>query len=63
MSPALTAAYPVLVDAVGGQQSARTIHFFASVALVLFLAVHILMIIRAGFKPRVQAMITGQEQP
>ncbi len=62
MSPSLTAAYPFLVDAVGGQQSARTIHFFASVSLTLFLFAHILMIFLAGFKPRVQAMITGQEQ-
>lgn len=63
MSPSLTAAYPFLVDALGGQQSARTIHFFASLALVGFLAVHILMITLAGFKPRVRAMITGHEQP
>ena len=66
MSPSLTAAYPFLVDWVGGQQSARTIHFFASVALVIFLFVHILMIFLAGFRSRVQPMITGripQETP
>jgi Ni,Fe-hydrogenase I cytochrome b subunit len=33
MSPAVTAAFPVLLDLFGGYQSARTIHFFASAVL------------------------------
>src|SRR5688572_7662129 len=49
MSPAITAAYPFLTKMFFGAQSARTIHFFASVALVLFLVVHIIMVIRSGF--------------
>lgn len=59
MSPALTAAYPFLVDAMGGQQSARTIHFFASVALFGFFVAHLAMVIISGFKTRVVAMFTG----
>jgi thiosulfate reductase cytochrome b subunit len=43
----------------GGQQSARTIHFFVSVFLLLFLVVHIVMICLAGFWNRMRAMITG----
>jgi thiosulfate reductase cytochrome b subunit len=62
MSPALTAAFPFLVDLAGGHQSARTIHFFASLSLVLFLFVHILMVFLAGFKTRVASMITGSPE-
>jgi len=57
MSPAVTAAYPALFTIFGGRQSARTIHFFAADLLVLFLAVHVTMTIRAGL---VTSMITGE---
>ncbi len=60
MSPAITAAYPFLLTIFGGYQSARTIHFFASVALELFLFVHLLMIIRSGFKQQMRYMILGK---
>ena len=43
MSPALTSAFPFLVTLVGGQQSARTIHFAASGGLLLFVAGHVVM--------------------
>ena len=59
MSPAVTSVFPVVVNVFGGQQSARTIHFFLASLLVLFLVVHIAMVILAGFKKRVRAMITG----
>jgi thiosulfate reductase cytochrome b subunit len=60
MSPAITSAFPATVTTVGGQQSARTIHFFCSVLLVLFLLVHVAMVCRAGFMTRTRAMITGR---
>lgn len=60
MSPAITAAYPFLLTMFGGVQSARTIHFFASVALVLFLLVHLVMVIRSGFKQQMRAMTFGK---
>jgi thiosulfate reductase cytochrome b subunit len=68
MSPAWDAAFPWTVDLLGGRQSARTLHFFVSAALVLFLLIHVTMIILAGFKTRMRAMITGrvvepQERP
>ena len=59
MSPALSSVFPWLRTVFGGQQSARTIHFFVAVSLVLFLLVHIVMVIRAGFRARMRAMITG----
>jgi thiosulfate reductase cytochrome b subunit len=59
MSPALTSVFPTLVTVLGGHQSARTLHSFAAIALVLFVLVHIAMVWRAGFRRRVGAMITG----
>ena len=59
MSPAIASVFPMAVTVFGGQQSARTIHFFVSVFLVAFLLVHIVMICLAGFRNRMRAMITG----
>jgi thiosulfate reductase cytochrome b subunit len=59
MSPAFDSAVPVAVDALGGRQSARTLHFFVSGSLALFAAVHIGMVILAGFGTSMRAMITG----
>ncbi len=60
MSPAIASAFPAAVIALGGQQSARTIHFFVSVFLFLFLLVHVVMVCVAGFRNRMRAMITGR---
>jgi thiosulfate reductase cytochrome b subunit len=60
LSPAFDSAVPAAVNALGGRQSARTLHFFVSGALLLFLVVHIAMIILAGFRSRMRAMITGR---
>jgi thiosulfate reductase cytochrome b subunit len=59
MSPAVTSVLPAIVTIVGGQQSARTMHFFAASFLGLFLVIHILMVSLAGFVVRTRAMITG----
>ena len=59
MSPAFVSAFPATVNVLGGQQSARTLHFFVTLALVLFLLVHVVMIFVAGFWTRMRAMITG----
>jgi thiosulfate reductase cytochrome b subunit len=60
MSLAFVSALPATVTLLGGEQSARTLHFFASIALVLFLLVHVAMVCVAGFKSRMRAMITGR---
>jgi thiosulfate reductase cytochrome b subunit len=59
MSPAFVSAVPMTVTVFGGQQSARTIHFFVTLALVIFLLVHVAMVCFAGFGSRMRAMITG----
>ena len=61
MSPAITSVFPVLVTALGGQQSARTIHFVVSNLLVLFLVGHVVMVYLSGFTRHIGAMILGSE--
>ena len=60
MSLGFASALPWSVTLLGGRQSARTIHFFVSLALVLFLFVHVAMVCLAGFWNRTSAMITGR---
>ncbi len=62
MSPAMDAALS-LTNWFGGRQSARSLHFIATAALVLFSLVHIAMVIlagpMAGSVNKVRSMITG----
>ena len=60
LSPAFDSAVPAAVNLLGGRQSARTLHFFVSGLLVIFLFVHVTMIVLAGFWSRMRGMITGR---
>lgn len=60
MSPAITAAYPRLLDLFGGSQTARTIHFFVFAFLVLFLITHVVMVVLSGFRRQMRAMTLGR---
>lgn len=60
MSPGMDAAFPVLVDLLGGRQSARTIHFIVATSLVLFLVVHVAMVVLSGPWNNMRSMITGR---
>jgi thiosulfate reductase cytochrome b subunit len=60
LSPAFDSAFPLAVDLLGGRQSARTLHFFISCFLVVFLVVHITMVAIGGFWSRMRAMTTGR---
>jgi len=62
MSPGFTAIWPATVGLVGGKQSARTLHFVISIALTVFVVVHVAMLVLAGFTARVRAMITGEAE-
>jgi thiosulfate reductase cytochrome b subunit len=59
MSPSFTSAFPATAALLGGRQSARTIHFFVTWLLVLFLIVHVTMVALSGFWRRLQSMTTG----
>jgi thiosulfate reductase cytochrome b subunit len=60
MSPAMTTAYPALLDLFGGYQSARTVHFCGFAALGLFLIVHVAMVIASGFRKQLRSMTWGK---
>ena len=59
-SPGFTAAMPTLLDMFGGRQTARTLHTIGTLALVLFVVVHVLEVAAAGFFVKVRSMITGK---
>ena len=61
MSPGVTSVLPLLVTSMGGQQTARTVHFIVAGLLVLFVVGHIAMVVFAGFTRHVGAMILGGE--
>jgi thiosulfate reductase cytochrome b subunit len=60
MSPAVTAGLPFLLRVFGGYQSARTVHFFSFVALLAFVFVHIVMVVKSGFRRQIRAMTVGE---
>ena len=60
MSPALTSGWAFLIDLFGGRQSARSLHFIATWALVAFFFIHIAMVVLAGPINEVRSMITGR---
>jgi len=62
MSPRVAAAVPMLQSTFGGFQSARTIHFFAFVALGLFLLVHVAMVCLSGFGRQMRGMTIGERR-
>lgn len=60
-SPALASVAPVIVNMFGGQQSARTIHFFVAAAIVIFLLGHVALAFKGGFRVRMRGIISGRE--
>lgn len=59
MSPRLDAVYAGWVDLLGGRQSARSLHFIAAAALLLFTVIHLFEVIVAGVWNELRSMITG----
>jgi thiosulfate reductase cytochrome b subunit len=59
MSPTIDTAFPWLLTAFGGRQSARTIHFIACFGFVGFIAVHVSQVLLTGFFNNLRSMITG----
>jgi thiosulfate reductase cytochrome b subunit len=59
MSFGASSVFPVMATALGGFQSARTLHFVFATLLVMFFIVHMAMLFLVGFWTHVRAMITG----
>lgn len=60
MSPGTDAWAPLLTQAVGGRQTARSLHFLFAFGLVLFFAVHMAMVVLAGPLKHLRAIVTGR---
>jgi thiosulfate reductase cytochrome b subunit len=60
MSPWANAVLPGWVDAFGGRQSARTLHFVAAWLLVAFVLIHLFQVIVTGLWNNLRSMITGR---
>lgn len=59
MSPGVNAAFPFILDVLGGRQSARALHFITVNLLVLFVIVHVLLVIVSGLWNNMRSMVTG----
>src|SRR5690606_30136216 len=59
MSPSMNSAFPWLNEALGGRQTARTIHFAVMTLLVLFFVIHLAMILAAGPINELRSIVTG----
>ena len=59
MSPGFNAIGGVLLDLMGGRQSARTLHFLSAGLIVGFIVIHVGLVIWTGPVNNMRAMITG----
>ena len=59
MSPGFNATGGVLLDLMGGRQSARTLHFLSAALIVAFIVVHVGLVIWTGLLNNMRAMVTG----
>lgn len=59
MSPGFNAIGGVLLDIMGGRQSARTLHFIAAGLIVAFIVVHVGLVVWTGLFNNMRAMVTG----
>jgi thiosulfate reductase cytochrome b subunit len=56
----MDAAFPLLLEILGGRQTARTIHFIAASGIVLFVVLHLVMVLISGVWNNLRSMITGR---
>lgn len=59
MSPAVTAAYPWLIEIFGGRQTARTVHFLVAGGLLAFILIHVWQVWLVGWRRGIRGMTTG----
>jgi thiosulfate reductase cytochrome b subunit len=60
LSPRMDTVLKWLLDAVGGRQSARTIHFLIALGFVLFVLIHLFEVLISGPLNQLRGMITGR---
>jgi len=60
MSPRMDSVLGWLVDAVGGRQSARSIHFLFAMGFIAFFLIHIFEVVVTGVGNNLRSIITGR---
>lgn len=60
MSPRMDAVLSPMVEAVGGRQSARTVHFIIAWGFVVFVLIHVFEVLISGMFNQLRGMITGR---
>ncbi len=60
-SPAIEARFPWFVKMFGGRQWARSLHFLALLAFLVFIVIHVFMVVAHGFGKEMAKMIFGAE--
>lgn len=63
MAPGLNAAWPWLLELLGGRSSSRSIHFICAMGLAAFILVHLLMVVLAGPVNEIRSMLSGWYRP
>ena len=59
MSPGFNSIGEVLLNIMGGRQSARTLHFISAGLIIAFIVVHVGLVIWTGLWNNMRAMVTG----
>ncbi|RDC60230.1 hypothetical protein HME9302_01431 [Alteripontixanthobacter maritimus] len=59
ISPGLEPSFSWMIDAMGGRQSVRSIHFITSWALFAFFVLHVALVLLSGPIRQIRSMITG----
>ncbi len=60
MSPGINAAWPWILELLGGRSSSRSIHWVCANLIMVFIIVHLLMVVLAGPYNEIRSMITGK---
>ena len=59
MSPGFNAIGGILLEIMGGRQSARTLHFISAALIVGFIVIHVGLVVWTGLFNNMRAMVTG----
>jgi methionine sulfoxide reductase catalytic subunit len=62
MSPAVAARFPSYIKLFHGRQSARSLHFLALCAFMLFFIVHVVVVALHGFRTELAKIVLGETQ-
>lgn len=60
LSPGMGPSFGWMIEAMGGRQSARSLHFLCGFALLAFTIVHVVLVFVSGPRRQLRAMITGR---